>query len=59
MARRDNKLGENKATFITALKQFTEYNALGAALDDKLHDRLVCGTGDGKIQHHLRYRISF
>ena len=44
--------GENIATFITALMQFTEHCAFGAALDFKLHDQLVCGIGDGKIQHH-------
>ena len=45
--------GENVATFVTALKQLTEHCVFGAALDDMLRDRLVCGIGDGKIQRRL------
>ena len=44
---------ENVATFVTALKQLTEHCVFGAALDDMLRDRLVCGIGDGKIQRRL------
>ena len=41
------------ATFVAELRRLTEYCDFGTSLEDMLHDRLVCGVNDDRIQRKL------
>lgn len=45
--------GESVATFIAELQHLAWYCDFGDSLKDMLHDRLVCGIENGRIQYQL------
>jgi len=44
---------ESISTYVSQLRSLAEFCNFGAALDDMLRDRLVCGINDSQIQHRL------
>ena len=45
--------GEPVAIFVAELKKLSEHCGFGDSLNDALHDRLICGINDGRIQRRL------
>ena len=41
------------STFAAELRRLTQHCNFGAALEDMIRDRFVCGINDGVIQHRL------
>ena len=50
---RSQKEGELIAEFVAELRQLSKHCNFEAVLNDMLHDRLVCGIRDVRIQHFL------
>ena len=50
---RFRKAGESVATYVSELRCLSEFCNFGAALEDMLRDRLVCGINDAGIQKRL------
>ena len=50
---RTQKEGESVADFVAQLRKLSEHCQYEATLDDMLHDRLVCGLHDVKLQRRL------
>ena len=45
--------GESVAAFIAKLRHLTQHCEFGESLQDMLHDRLVCGVNDARLQCRL------
>ncbi len=45
--------GESVATYVSELRSVAQNCKYGAALDEMLRDRIVCGIGDDRIQQRL------
>ncbi len=47
------KSGETFSSFLTRLRELSEFCDFGISLEDMLRDRIVCGIGDESIQRRL------
>ena len=45
--------GESVSTFMSELIAQAEFSTFGTSLDVMLHDRLVCGVNESRIQRRL------
>ena len=50
---RDCRARESVGTYVTELRHLSEHCEFGSTLNEKLHDRLVCGVEEPKIQQRL------
>ena len=50
---RNHQQGESVATYIAELRHLTRYCDFDTSLNDMLHDRLMCGIENGRIQRRL------
>ena len=51
--------GESVASFVARLRKLSEHCNYGASLEQMLHDRLVCGIGDERVQRALLAEKAF
>ena len=47
------KQRQSVSTFVVELRHLTEHCEFGDSMDDMLHDRLVCGINDSRLQRRL------